>query len=178
MKTDDSKHIVSQPRLQTEQCISFAKYFDKHNRQVCQWEDSCFKTSAQPKAVKHRHNWINRRADTFGFAKVGGLNFTRFADSRKRGGNAVGKGGGGREREWGILTFTYRQRAEQSRAEVKQSELYEQFFLNSWTTTHPSVQIWMGVYIPADCCDWLKAIKSILTFYLLPWFQSTTDFKR
>lgn len=43
----------------------------------------------------------------------GGLNFTRFADSRKGG----GKGGGSREREWGILTVTYRQQAEQSRAE-------------------------------------------------------------
>lgn len=52
----------------------------------------------------------------------GGLNFTRFADSRKGGGNAMGKGGGSREREWGILTVTYRQRAEQSRA-----QRYEQF---------------------------------------------------
>lgn len=43
----------------------------------------------------------------------GGLNFTRFADSRKGG----GKGGGSREREWGILTVTYRQQAEQSRAD-------------------------------------------------------------
>lgn len=47
-----------------------------------------------------------------------GLNFTRFADGRKGGGNAMGEGGGGRKREWGILTFTYRQQAEQSRAEV------------------------------------------------------------
>lgn len=47
----------------------------------------------------------------------GGLNFTRFADSRKGVGNAMGEGGGGRVREWGILTFTYRQQAEQSRAE-------------------------------------------------------------
>lgn len=46
----------------------------------------------------------------------GGLNFTRFADSRKGGGNAMGKGGGSREREWGILTVTW-QRAEQSRAD-------------------------------------------------------------
>lgn len=36
----------------------------------------------------------------------GGLNFPRFADSRKGGGNAMGKGGGSREREWGILTVT------------------------------------------------------------------------
>lgn len=46
----------------------------------------------------------------------GGLNITRFADSRKGGGNAMGKGGGSREREWGILTVTYRQRVKQSRA--------------------------------------------------------------
>lgn len=54
-----------------------------------------------------------------------GLDFTRFADSRKGGGNAMGKGGGSREREWGILTVTYRQQAEQSRAE--QTEHYQQF---------------------------------------------------
>lgn len=57
----------------------------------------------------------------------GGLNFTRFADSRKGGGNAMGKGGGSRERKRGILTVTYRQRAEQSRAE--QTEHYEQFII-------------------------------------------------
>lgn len=47
----------------------------------------------------------------------GGLNFTRFACSRKGGGNAMGKGGGSGEREWGILTVTYKQQAEQSRAD-------------------------------------------------------------
>lgn len=31
----------------------------------------------------------------------------------------MGEGGGGREREWGILTVTYRQQAEQSRAEQR-----------------------------------------------------------
>lgn len=45
-----------------------------------------------------------------------GLDFTRSADSRIGGGNAMGKGAGSREREWDILTVTYRQRAEQSRA--------------------------------------------------------------
>lgn len=54
--------------------------------------------------------WMNMRGDTFGRAREGGggggLNFTRFADSRKGGGNAMGKGGGSREREWGILTVT------------------------------------------------------------------------
>lgn len=55
----------------------------------------------------------------------GGLNFTGFADSRKGGSNAMEKDGGSREREWGILTVTYRQRAEQSTAE--QRERYEQF---------------------------------------------------
>lgn len=75
----------------------------------------------------------------------GGLNFTRFADSRKGGGNAMGKGGGSREREWGILTFTYRQRAEQSRAEVSSqsvtnSPLFEQLIVRperaGWELTY------------------------------------------
>lgn len=57
--------------------------------------------------------------------RQGGLHFTRFADSRKGGSNAMGKDGGSREREWGILTVTYRQRVEQSRAE--QTERYELF---------------------------------------------------
>lgn len=66
---------------------------------------------------------MKRRGDTVGKGKrecMGGsrgLNFTRFADSRKGGGNTMGKGGGSREREWGILTVTYRQQAEQSRAD-------------------------------------------------------------
>lgn len=67
-----------------------------------------------------------------GFGRQGGLNFTRFADSRNGGGNAMGKGGGSREREWGILTVTYRQRAEQS----KQS-ICEQFI---WAIPHPVVE--------------------------------------
>lgn len=54
-----------------------------------------------------------------GGQKGGALNFTRFADSRKGVGYAMGEGGGGRVREWGILTFTYRQQAEQSRAEQR-----------------------------------------------------------
>lgn len=59
---------------------------------------------------------MDKQGDTFGGAK-GGLNFTRFADSRKGVGNAMGEGGGSRVREWDILTFTYGQQAEQSRAE-------------------------------------------------------------
>lgn len=45
--------------------------------------------------------------------RMGGVhNITGFAGSRKGGGEFMGKGGGG---ERGILTVTYRQRAEQSR---------------------------------------------------------------
>ena len=67
------------------------------------------------------------------FGRARGLNFTRFADSRKGGGNAMGKGGGSREREWGILTVTYRQRAEQSRAEQSiMISFSEQFLIQLW----------------------------------------------
>ena len=68
-----------------------------------------------------------------------GLNVTRFADSRKGGGNAMGKGGGSREREWCILTVTYRQQAEQSRQSIMNS-LSEQFLIQlytpGWELTH------------------------------------------
>lgn len=64
----------------------------------------------------HGNSWMNRWGN--GFGRQGGLNFTRFADSRNGGGNAMGKGGGSREREWGILTVTYRQRAEQSKQSI------------------------------------------------------------
>lgn len=61
--------------------------------------------------------WMNKWEDTSG--EEMGHNFTRFADSRNRGGNAMGKGGGSREGERGILTVTYgsrQSRAEQSKA--------------------------------------------------------------
>lgn len=72
-----------------------------------------------------------------------GLNFTRFADSRKGVGNAMGGGRGGRVREWGILTFTYRQQAEQSRAEGSSQSDMDIFVMDnnysssfkSWMTT-------------------------------------------
>lgn len=70
--------------------------------------------SAWPKANK---KLLDEQEGSYIGKLEGGLNFTRFADSRKGGGNAMGKGGGSREREWDILTVTYRQRAEQSRAE-------------------------------------------------------------
>lgn len=63
-----------------------------------------------------------------GGQKGGALNFTRFADSRKGVGYAMGEGGGGRVREWGILTFTYRQQAEQSRAEGSSQSVMDNFF--------------------------------------------------
>lgn len=64
-----------------------------------------------------RHIWVGKKGAE--------LNFTGFADSRKGGGNAMGKGGGSGERERDILTFTYRRQAEQSRG--RQSKRYEQF---------------------------------------------------
>lgn len=117
--------------------MPFARHRNKHNMHTRQWEDNCLwlKSQAQPKTGKHwdANSWTNRKGDTFGWAK-GGLNFTRFADSRKGGGNAMREGGGGRKREWGILTFTYRQQAEQSRAEVSSQSVMDIFFFK---TTHP-----------------------------------------
>lgn len=81
----------------------------------------------------------NRDAISFGaggdsLQGARGLNFTRFADSRKGGGNAMGKGGGSRVREWDILTVTYMQQAEQSRG-GSQSIVYslsEQILIHLW----------------------------------------------
>lgn len=66
-----------------------------------------------------RHIWVGQ--------KGAGLNFTGFADGRRKGGgNAMGEGGGSGERERGILTFTYRRQAEQSRG--RQSKHYEEIW--------------------------------------------------
>lgn len=60
------------------------------------------------------HCWVESRMGDRGLVdRTGGVhNITGFAGSRKGGGEFMGKGGGG---ERGILTGTYRQRAEQSR---------------------------------------------------------------
>lgn len=124
-----------------------------------------FKVNFQPvkRQNKHRHHncWMYMSRDIFGRGGGQGLNFTRFADSRKGGGNAMGKGGGSREREWGILTVTYRQRAEQSRADRALWTVYHP------AIPHPAIETWMWVNIPAMML-WYK----LLLHPFVIWFKA------